>query len=128
MARPTRLPDIQIRDDGYGFTLLAPAEALIQLADLFAEALRVEVTPGDGSVIVVRRADDGPVTMRHEGLNVEIVGGRDVLDNFADTLRVVAAGPTVPSSIPYHAHVEHFPGHLWLAANSEPIVVHLLPD
>jgi len=128
MARATRLPEIEILDNGIGFTLSAPAEALTQLADAFSgDVISIEVTPDDGSVVVVRLTE-GPVTMHHEGSNVEIVDGRDALDHLAGTLRFVAAGPQVPSSVPYHAHVEHFPGHLWLAANSEPVIVHLLPD
>jgi hypothetical protein len=128
MARATRLPEIEIRDDGIGFALHGPPEALIQLAEAFSGDIRsVEVTPDDGSVIVVRLADEGPVIMRHEGLQVDIVGGRAALDQLADALRFVAAGPAVPSSVPYHAHVEHYPGHPWLAADSEPVVVGLLP-
>jgi hypothetical protein len=107
--------------------LSGPAEALTQLADAFSgDVISIEVTPDDRSVIVVRLTE-GLVTMRHEGSNVEIVGGRDALDDLAYTLRFVAAGP-VRSSIPYHAHVEHFPGHLWLSPDSEPVVVQLRPD
>jgi len=36
MARATRLPEIEILDNGIGFTLSAPAEALTQLADAFS--------------------------------------------------------------------------------------------
>jgi hypothetical protein len=69
MAHATRLPEIEIRDGGIGFALRGPPEALIQLAEAFSgDVLSIEVTPDDGSVIVVRLADDGPVIMRHEGL------------------------------------------------------------
>jgi hypothetical protein len=128
MAHANRLPEIEIHDDGIGFALHGPRDALTQLADAFSgDALSIEVTPDDGSVIVVRLADGGPVTMRHEGLKVDIVGGRAALDQLAVALRFVAAGPAIPSSVPYHAHVEHYPGHPWLAADSEPVVVGLLP-
>lgn len=40
-------------------------------------------------------------------------------------LRSVAAGPKIPSAVRYHAHLEHYPAHPWLAADSEPVVVTL---
>jgi hypothetical protein len=129
VPRATWLPAIEVRDDGFGFELSGPSEALVQLADAFSgDVVSAEVTPDDGSVIVVRVANEGPVTIRHQGLRVDIVGGRAALDQLADALRFVAAGPAVPSTVPYHAHVEHYPGHPWLSAESEPVVVRLLPD
>jgi hypothetical protein len=128
VPRKTWLPFIEVRDDGFGFELSGPSEALTQLADAFSEdVVSAEVTPDDGSVIVVRLINEGPVTIRHQGLRVDIVGGRAALDQLADALRFVAAGPA-GRSLPYHAHVEHYPGHPWLAAESEPVVVRLLPD
>jgi hypothetical protein len=109
VPRETWLPFIEIHDNGFGFELHGPSEALIQ-------------------VIRVRLANEGPVTIRHQGFRVDIVGGRAALYQLADALRFVAAGPAVPSTASYHAHLEHYPGHLWLAAESEPVVLRLLPD
>lgn len=129
VPRETWLPFIEIHDNGFGFELHGPSEALIQLADAFSgDVVSAEVTPDDGSVIRVRLANEGPVTIRHQGFRVDIVGGRAALDQLADALRFVAAGPAVPSTASYHAHLEHYPGHLWLAAESEPVVLRLLPD
>jgi hypothetical protein len=124
MARATRLPEIQIHDEGIGFELIAPGEALVQLADAFSGAvLSVEVTPDDGSVFVVR-VTRGPVVISHDGTNVSAVGGRAELDGFGAWLRsVVAAAPEEPPAIPYHAHLEHYPEHPWLAASSDPVVI-----
>jgi hypothetical protein len=116
------LPEIEIHDQGVGFELAGPGEALLQLANAFSQALRIEVTPDDGSVVIVRLTD-GPVILSHNGTTVEIVGGREQLDELAETLRFVAAGPTTPSVVGYHAHVEHYPGHPWLAVGSEPAVI-----
>lgn len=125
----TWLPQIEVHDDGAGFSVLGPPEALTQLADAFAgDVISAEVTPDDGSVIVVRVVEEGPVTMRHQGVNVEIVGGRDALDRFADALRFVAAGPATPSPVPYHVHLEPYPDHPWLADDSEPAVFGWLSD
>jgi hypothetical protein len=123
----TRLTEIEIYDDGIGFEFVSPSEALEQLADAFSgEVLSIEVTPDDGSVVVVRVADDGLVVICHEGNKVDIVGGRAELDGFARWLRsVVTARPTAPSAIRYHAHLEHYPGHPWLSAESEPVAVTL---
>lgn len=105
--------------------MVAPGEALIQFAHAFSEALSIEITPDDGSVVVVRLADDGPLVISHDGNRVDVVGGRAALDAFAEWRRFVAAGPAVPSEIPYHAHLESYPGHRWLAAESDPVVVTL---
>jgi len=73
----TWLPSIEVRDTGEGFEVLGPREALTQLAEAFAgDVISAEVTPDDGSVIVVRVLDDGPVVMRHQCSHVEIAGGR----------------------------------------------------
>jgi hypothetical protein len=126
MARATRLPEIEIREQTVGFELAAPAEALLQLADAFSGEVRsIEVTPDDGSTLVVG-VTTGPVTLSHEGPRVEISGGRNELDGFAAYLRsVVATRPARPRSIRYHAHLEYYPEHPWLSANSVPVVVTL---
>jgi hypothetical protein len=98
VPRATRLPEIEIHDQGVGFELAGPGEALVQLANAFSQALRIEVTPDDGSVVIVRLTD-GPVILSHNGTTVEIVGGREQLDELAETLRFVAAGPTTPSAV-----------------------------
>jgi hypothetical protein len=123
----TWLPFIEVHDLGYGVDLSGPPEALRQLADSFSgDVLSAEVTPDDGSKIFVRVTGPAPVRIRHQGLEVEITGGRDELDHLAHVLRFVADAPTTRSTVSYHAHVKHFPGHLWLAADSEPSVVTLI--
>ena len=72
------------------------------------DATRVEVTADGWSVVV--RLTDGPVVLSHVGRRVMVVGGRAGLDQFADALRFVAAGPQVPSEVAYHHHVEHYEG------------------
>ncbi len=124
MVRETRLSDFEVRDGLGGFELAAPAEALVQLADAIGDATRVEVTTDRGSVVV--RLTEGPVVLSHVGGRVRVVGGRAGLDHFADTLRFVAAGPQVASAVAYHAHVEHYEDHPWLAADSDPAVIVLI--
>jgi hypothetical protein len=114
-----------VHDHGVGFELWAPSEALRQLADAFSgEVLSAEITPDDGSVLIIR-VTAGPVVISHDGVRVEIVGGREALDELAVWLRFAADGPQVPSTVRYHVHIEHYPGHPWLAPASEPVVVTL---
>jgi hypothetical protein len=115
------VPNIEVVEDAGGFELVATAEALVQLADAMREATRVEVGSDTGAVVVL--PSEGPVAFSHVGRRVEVVGGRSELDQFADALRFVAAGPALPSTVRYHLHIEYYDDHPWLAAHSEPAVI-----
>jgi len=82
----------------------------------------VEVTPADGSCVVVRLVVSGPVRVTHEGTRVDVAGGRAGVSKLAAWLKFVAADPASPR-VPCHAHLEHYPGHPWLAADTEPVVL-----
>ena len=132
MARVRWLPGIEVHDEGVGFELIAPPLALVQLAEAldhlvgtFSEGVvSTEITPDDRSVLVFRLTN-GPVVISHERMHVQVVGGRAELDGLAAFLRSVAAGPSKPSGVSHHAHLEHYPGHPWLGTDSEPVVISL---
>ncbi|MBJ7330031.1 MAG: hypothetical protein JHC95_09055 [Solirubrobacteraceae bacterium] len=121
----SRRLNIDVREDRLGFGLVADAQALVHLADAVRDSDRVEVDAVEAGVITVELSS-GLLVLSHAGRHVFVTGARSCLDQFAETLRFIAAGPDVASSIPYHAHIEHYLGHPWLAADSEPAVITLV--
>ncbi|MFJ5228611.1 hypothetical protein ACIQBJ_01815 [Kitasatospora sp. NPDC088391] len=115
-----------VRDPRYGeVDLTASAEELARLADAVADGEgRIDSTAPPGTdtlagVEVERTAGPG-VLIRHDpGRRTLVISGdpaaRAVL---ADNLRAVAA-----TDDGGHLHVDHHPGHYYLAAGSVPLIV-----
>ena len=123
----TRIPEMTLSYDDTSFELAGPAEALRGLAsavELAREPIVVSAGEGDEAFITVTRSS-GPLAMTHDGPHAVLAGSKASLEHFAQTLRFVATGPQTPSPVGYHAHVEYFPGHLWIAESSDPVIITL---
>lgn len=88
-----------------------------------------EPTPYEGwlSSVSIQR-DEGMVRIALEGACLIIGGGSGALDLLARNVRALAdSGTAGPLDVARHLHLEHHPGHLFLAADARPLVVTLMP-
>jgi hypothetical protein len=69
----------------------------------------------------------GLVEIAVRGTQLTISGGNESLDLLAKNIRALAdSGGGKPDHPPRHLHLEHHPGHLYLAPESRPLVVILV--
>lgn len=127
-AADTQIPEIILQHDEHGFSLAGSSDALRTLAAAVETTATVEISLADrpgGASVAFRRAE-GPLLMTHDGPHAELCGGQAGLEEFSHVLRFVAAGPQTPSSILFHAHVEYYDGHPWIAVTSDAVVIELV--
>jgi hypothetical protein len=126
MASEIDISGVTLIDRGQlGFDLEGDPDSLRALADSLAtgEALRVSAKGGQGLISIVRA--DGLTVMAHRSSHATFTGRQEHLDLLAETLRYVADGPSIPSPVQFHTHVEWYDGHPWLDPHTEPVVIHL---
>ncbi len=123
--------------DPYGVGLYASAEALRQMAALLQTGepadMALAAPPDDlveaGAVRTFQflPEDDGPIDIRTDRRDVQIVGGATARSILAATLENLADEPSLDSPVAIHADVEYFPDHPFLSENSMWMTVILLP-
>jgi hypothetical protein len=88
--------------------------------------MRVEISSADGSpASLTVTLSRGPLVMSYDGNHARLAGSDASLHLFAQTLRTLAAErPSGP--VQRHAHIEYFPGHKWIAAESVPVIAYLV--
>jgi hypothetical protein len=119
------VPGITLSHDDFGFNVEGKADALLALADAVERPMRVEVSSADGSPASLSvTLGSGPLVMSYDGNHARLVGNHASLHLLAQTLRNLAASP--PSRpVQRHGHIEYFPGHTWIAAESVPVIAYL---
>lgn len=123
--------------DPYGVGLYASAEALREIAALLHVGAPTEIAlavpPDDlvetGAVraIQILPKDDGPIDIRTDQRDLQIVGGATARIILAATLENLADEPPLDSPVSIHADVEYFPDHPFLSESSMWMTVMLLP-
>lgn len=92
----------------------------ITLAELNDEMTKP--SPGTLSQIVVQREPGTKVRITRRGEILHLCGDERYLEILADTLEFLDDTPPTPLGN-YHIHIAYFPGHFYLAPDSEPVVV-----
>jgi hypothetical protein len=119
------VPGITLSHDDIGFFVEGDSDALLALAHAVEQAMRVETSSADGSPASLSvTLSSEPLVVSYDGNHARLVGSNASLYLFAQTLRSLAAEqPSGP--VQRHAHIEHFPGHRWIAAESVPVIAYL---
>ena len=117
-----------------GARLHASPSALRQLAAFVRDGSATEIVlrpPPEGltesgaiSGIRVLADDDGPVSLRAVGSEIEIVGDATARGHLASTLENLADSPPTGTSVTRHVDLEYFPGHGFLSETSMWISVY----
>jgi hypothetical protein len=113
--------------------LAGSASALSEVAALITTGGEVQCAPGSGNSPYLLRLDSlrvrfAPgervrVHLSHGQRALEISGDASRLDILAANIREVVSGGQYVE----HLHIEYFPDHYYLAADSSPLVVQLEP-
>jgi hypothetical protein len=119
------VPGIALSHDNIGFNIEGKSDALLALADAVEHAMRVETSSADGSSASLSvTLSSGSLVMSYHGNHARLEGNHASLHLFAQTLRNLAASrPSRP--VQRHCHIEYFPGHEWIAAESVPVIAYV---